>query len=105
MQPRSASSRARVSAWPWLIHTYPPMTKRDKKVLRAIADLGGEASGFQIHQHLVAQSKWAWLWAIGYGGMYNALDRLEHGGLITSRWGEATAERGWRRPRIYSIPF
>ncbi len=81
------------------------MTKREEKVLKAIADLGGEASGYQIHQHLVGQSKWAWLGAISLGGMYNALDRLERRGTLASRWGEATAERGWRRPRIYSIPF
>ncbi len=79
--------------------------KRDEKVLKAIADLGGEASGFQIHRELVGQSKWAWLWAISLGGMYYTLDRLERGGIITSRWGEATAERGWRRPRIYTILF
>ncbi len=81
------------------------MTKREEKVLKAIAGLGGEASGVQIHRCLVGQSKWAWLWAISFGGMYVALDRLERRGILTSRWGEATAARGWRRPRIYTIPF
>jgi hypothetical protein len=35
--------------------------------------------------------------------MYVSLYRLEASGRLTSRWGEATAERGWRRPRIYKI--
>lgn len=79
------------------------MRRAERKVLDAIVALGGEASGFQIHQHLVGESKWAWLWAISYGGMYIALDRLERRGVLTSRWGEATFERGWRRPRLYRV--
>jgi PadR family transcriptional regulator PadR len=81
------------------------LTKCEDKVLNAIADMGGEASSFQIHQRLVGESKWAWIRAISLGGMYTALDRLERRGVINSRWGEATAARGWRRSRIYSIPF
>jgi len=79
------------------------MTKTEIKVIEAIESLGGEASGFQIHQRLVGQSKWAWLWAVGLGGMYNALNRLEFSGKLTSSRGEATAARGWRRPRIYKV--
>lgn len=80
-----------------------PMTKDETKVMEAIESLGGNASGFQIHQRLVGQSKWAWLWAISYGGMYKALERLERRGVLCSRWGEATVERGGLRPRIYWI--
>jgi PadR family transcriptional regulator PadR len=79
------------------------MTKAEAKVMEAIESLGGEVSGFQIHQRLVRQSKWAWLWGISLGGMYNVLERLERRGVLWSRWGEATAERGWHRPRIYRI--
>lgn len=80
------------------------MPNRDKKVLKAIADLGGEASGFQIHLALVGQSKWAWLRAMSVGGMYASLYRLERSGIITSRWGVATTDGGCR-PRIYTISF
>jgi PadR family transcriptional regulator PadR len=37
------------------------------------------------------------------GAVYTALDRLEKKGFVTSRWGEATAERGGRRKRYYRI--
>jgi len=73
------------------------------KVLAAIASLGGEGSGYQIHQKLCYPSKWALFFGPSYGSMYNALDQLEKNGQLTSRWGEATLERGWRRPRIYTI--
>jgi DNA-binding PadR family transcriptional regulator len=37
------------------------------------------------------------------GTFYVTLMRLEDAGRIKSRWGEATAARNWRRPRIYSL--
>lgn len=35
--------------------------------------------------------------------IYSHLIPLEDQGVIASRWGEATAERGWRRPRHYWV--
>lgn len=40
---------------------------------------------------------------ISIGALYTTLDRLERKGLISSWWGEATAERGGRRKRYYRI--
>ena len=40
---------------------------------------------------------------ISPGAVYTALDRLERRGLISSWWGEPTAERGGRRKRLYKI--
>jgi len=40
---------------------------------------------------------------ISLGALYTTLDRLERKGFVTSRWGEATAERGGRRKRYYRI--
>ena len=37
------------------------------------------------------------------GALYTTLDRLETKGLISSWWGEATAERGGRRKRYFRI--
>jgi DNA-binding PadR family transcriptional regulator len=37
------------------------------------------------------------------GALYTALDRLKRGGLVSSSWGEPTAERGGRRKRYYKI--
>jgi PadR family transcriptional regulator PadR len=38
-----------------------------------------------------------------YGAMYAALESLEREGLITSRLGDATPERGNRRKRYFRI--
>jgi PadR family transcriptional regulator PadR len=40
---------------------------------------------------------------VSIGALYTTLDRLERKGLVTSRWGEPTAERGGRRKRYYEI--
>lgn len=40
---------------------------------------------------------------VSAGAVYTALERLERKGLVTSRWGEATAARGGRRKRLYKI--
>ena len=40
---------------------------------------------------------------VSIGALYTALDRLERKGLVSSWWGEATAERGGRRKRYYKI--
>ncbi|WP_174502153.1 PadR family transcriptional regulator [Acidiphilium sp. C61] len=37
------------------------------------------------------------------GALYTTLDRMERKGLVSSWWGEATAERGGRRKRFYRI--
>jgi DNA-binding PadR family transcriptional regulator len=37
------------------------------------------------------------------GAIYTALERLERKGLVSSRWGEPTDERGGRRKRLYKI--
>jgi PadR family transcriptional regulator PadR len=40
---------------------------------------------------------------VSVGALYTALDRLEKKGFVSSRWGEATSERGGRRKRYYTI--
>jgi PadR family transcriptional regulator PadR len=40
---------------------------------------------------------------VSIGAIYTTLDRLERKGLVKSRWGEPTAERGGRRKRYYEI--
>jgi PadR family transcriptional regulator, regulatory protein PadR len=37
------------------------------------------------------------------GAVYTTLDRLERRGLVTSAWGEATASRGGKRKRYYTL--
>jgi DNA-binding PadR family transcriptional regulator len=40
---------------------------------------------------------------VSAGAVYTALERLSARGLVTSRLGEPTAERGGRRKRIYRL--
>ena len=40
---------------------------------------------------------------VSVGAIYTALERLERKGLVSSRWGEPTDERGGRRKRLYKI--
>jgi len=84
------------------------VTRNEQRVFEAIKGLGGEGSGFQIHRKLVETSKlpprWAPFFSMSFGSMYAALYRLETcRGLISSRAGPATCERGWRGSRIYTI--
>ena len=40
---------------------------------------------------------------LGPGSLYLTLQRLEQDGRLVSRWGVATEERGWHRPRLYRL--
>jgi len=40
---------------------------------------------------------------VSIGALYTTLDRLERKGMVSSWWGEPTAERGGRRKRYYRI--
>jgi DNA-binding PadR family transcriptional regulator len=40
---------------------------------------------------------------VSAGALYTALNRLEKRGLVSSRLGEPTAERGGKRKRLYTV--
>jgi DNA-binding PadR family transcriptional regulator len=40
---------------------------------------------------------------VSAGAVYTTLGRLERRGLVTSRWGEPTPERGGKRKRHYAL--
>ena len=40
-------------------------------------------------------------WSVG--ALYTTLERLEKKGFVSSHWGEATAQRGGRRKRIFQV--
>lgn len=86
----------------------------DRRVLSAVRDLGGNAYGVTIRNALSPEmpesarhSKirlWLhWLKEPSLGALYVSLARLEEQNLLTSHWGEATEERGWRRKRYYCL--
>src|SRR5216684_3562804 len=69
------------------------------QILAMLIQKPSDAYGTTIRERIEDQTKRS----ISVGALYTALDRLEKKGLISSRWGEATPERGGRRKRYYKI--
>ena len=68
-------------------------------VLSALAQLGDEAYGVPIARAIEAESGRD----VVLGSVYIALGRLEQKGLVTSRRGEPTAQRGGRAKTYFAI--
>jgi len=68
----------------------------EQMVLLSIMRLGEEAYGLAIHEELESVAGRS----PSSGSLYTTLDRMERKGLIESRAGESTSERGGR-PRRY----
>ena len=68
-------------------------------VLLAILRLGSNAYGVSIRQTVeeVAERP------TSIGAIYTTLERLEHKGLVSSRQGEPTPQRGGRAKRYYQL--
>ena len=61
--------------------------------------LGEEAYAFKIAEEFEKQTERA----VSIGAVHSTLDRLEGKSFLTSEMGNATAERGGRRKRIFTI--
>jgi PadR family transcriptional regulator, regulatory protein PadR len=72
-----------------------------EEVLLLLVGILGEddAYAFRIADEFEAQTGRA----ISIGAVHSTLDRLEHKGFLKSSMGNATAERGGRRKRIFTI--
>jgi DNA-binding PadR family transcriptional regulator len=68
-------------------------------VLLALIRLGDEAYGVPISKAIEDSSGRE----VAIGSVYITLDRLERKGLVTSRLGEPTAERGGRAKTYFQI--
>ena len=68
-------------------------------VLLAVLRLGGEAYGIPILDEVAARSGRD----VSKATVYVALKRLEQKGLVTSRLGESTPERGGRAKRYFKL--
>lgn len=68
-------------------------------VLLAILRLGGDAYGVTIREEIRQRTGRS----TAPGALYTTLDRLEHKGLVASRLGEPTPERGGRAKRYYTV--
>jgi len=70
-------------------------------ILTAVTCLGEEnAYGIKIHDEIKRLSGRL---VISLGAIYTALERLEKKGMVSSRFGDATPERGGRSKRMYKI--
>ena len=68
-------------------------------VMLALIRLGDEAYGVPISQEIEERSGRE----VALGSVYAALERLERKGLVASKLGEATPERGGRAKRYFRV--
>jgi len=71
----------------------------EQRILFALIHLGADAYGVTIRRDIEARTGRA----VSAGALYTALDRLETRGLVSSRLGEPTPERGGKRKRLYTV--
>lgn len=70
----------------------------EELVLLAISKLGADAYGVAINDALEEAGR-----AVSIGALYTTLSRLEEKGLISSRMGEPTSERGGRAKKFFKL--
>ncbi|RIV21343.1 PadR family transcriptional regulator [Fibrisoma montanum] len=68
-------------------------------VLLTVAVLGSGAYGVAITDELEQQTGRS----VSISAVHAALHRLEEKGMLSSRMGDATAERGGRRKRLFTV--
>lgn len=71
----------------------------EQRILFALVRLGEDAYGVSIREEIEARTGRA----VSAGALYTALNRLELRGLVSSRLGEPTPQRGGKRKRLYSV--
>lgn len=71
----------------------------EELVLLMVALLDGGAYGISVMEELTKQANRK----VNISAVHAALRRLEQKGYVKSGWSEATAERGGRRKRLFSL--
>jgi PadR family transcriptional regulator, regulatory protein PadR len=71
----------------------------EELTLLTVLALGDEAYGVSVQKILERDAKRS----VSLGPVYAALNRLEAKGLVRSRHGESSPERGGRRKRMFTI--
>jgi PadR family transcriptional regulator PadR len=77
----------------------PSLGEFEQIVLLAILRLGDRAYGVAIRDEILARTERE----PAPGALYTTLDRLEDKGLITSRLGDPTPQRGGRAKRFFQV--
>jgi DNA-binding PadR family transcriptional regulator len=76
-----------------------PLGDFEQRILFALIRLGEDAYGLTIREAIEARTGRP----VSPGALYTALDRLEKRGLVASRLGEPTPQRGGKRKRLYTL--
>jgi len=71
----------------------------EQLVMLAVMRLDDDAYGTSIRDELKTRAERE----VSPGAIFTTLERLESRGLVTSRYGEPTAERGGRSKRFYRL--
>ena len=71
----------------------------EQQILFALMHLGADAYGLTIREQIEARTGRP----ISAGALYTALDRLEKRGMVSSRLGDPTPQRGGNRKRLYTV--
>lgn len=71
----------------------------EEVVLLMVAILNGDAYGVTVSQEIEQHTGRV----VTFGTVHNTLIRLEEKGFVTSDLGGATAERGGRRKRLFTV--
>ena len=71
----------------------------EQLVMLAVLRLDDEAYGTSIREELKVRAERD----VSPGAIFTTLERLESRGLVSSRYGEPTAERGGRSKRFYKL--
>jgi PadR family transcriptional regulator, regulatory protein PadR len=79
--------------------THQPLGEFEQMVLLALVRLGPEAYGATVRREIERRARRE----VSISAVYTTLERLEHKGLVRSRIGEPTAERGGRRRRHFEM--
>ena len=77
----------------------PTLGDFEQLVLLALVRLGPDAYGLTIRQEIEERTSRT----VSAGALYTALDRMEQRGLVTSRLGDPTPQRGGKRKRLYTL--
>lgn len=71
----------------------------EQRILLALLRLGSDAYGVTIRGDIETRTGRT----VSPGALYTALTRMEKRGLVSSRLGEPTPERGGKRKRLYTV--
>ena len=77
----------------------PPLGEFEQVVLLATMRLGASAFGLTIREEIARCTDRE----PAPGALYTTLDRLEEKGLVTSRYGDPSPERGGRARRYFTV--